>query len=466
MIQSTENTSSNNNGQSTTNGRAKPRIPPHGGMRDSRTFRRVVYFIAGSLGLAAITAAASSLRTVTLSATEAPPLASIAKFVDVFGPTVVDSYQVPRSYTGMVAARRKSDLGFELPGKLVLVSFDVGNEVSAGASLATLDVRHLKTKREELVARLEQSQAVLDELTAGPRPEVISIAQAEVRKLSAQLELLKIQDGRQARLLQQNAVSRDAYDVTRFSLKARKADLAAAEHRLEELTNGTRPEQIAAQKAALKQLSVQIADVDVDLEKSVLFAPFVGVIAERFVDEGKVVQAGTPVFQLIESHALEAWIGVPPEEAKRLDVGCTYPVTVEGKSYEARVSGVLPAVDRNTHTQTVILNLPKPASQAVVDGQVVRLQLETQVEEEGMWVPTTALEKSSRGLWSCYVLEESNETNTDHETFRIARRYVEVLHSDGVRAFARGTIGANEKIVSGGTHRNVPGQLVRIGKEL
>jgi hypothetical protein len=83
-----------------------------------------------------------------------------------------------------------------------------------------------------------------------------------------------------------------------------------------------------------------------------------------------------------------------------------------------------------------------------------------------MWLPTTALEKSSRGLWSCYVLEKSSDTNTNPEAFRIARRYVELLHSDGVRAFVRGTIGSGEKIVSGGTHRNVPGQLVRIGREL
>lgn len=465
MIQSTKNKSSNNNGQPAAHGRAKPRTRLPSVWRDSRRVRRVAYSIVGSLGLIAITVAASNLRAITHSTTEARSSASIAKVVDVFRPTVVDSYQVPRSYTGTIVARRKSDLGFELPGKTVQISFDVGDQVNAGATLATLDVQHLKMKREELIARRQQAQAVLDELTAGPRKEAIAVAQAEVRKLASQIDLLEIQDARRKRLLQQNAVAREEYDVTRYSLEARKADLAAAEHKREELTNGTRPEQIAAQKAVLKQLAVQIANVDVDLEKSVLRAPFAGIIAGRFVDEGKVVQAGAPVLQLLESHALEAWIGVPPPEAKRLDAGGEFSVTVEGEDYEARVSGVSPAVDRDTHTQTVILDLPELASQAIADGQVVRLQLEARVAEEGMWVPTTALEKSSRGLWSCYVLEKSSDT-TNPETFRIARRYVELLHSDGARAFVRGTIGSDERIVSGGTHRNVPGQLVRIGKEL
>jgi multidrug efflux pump subunit AcrA (membrane-fusion protein) len=386
--------------------------------------------------------------------------------VDAFQPTVVASYEVTRSYTGTIVARRKTDLAFELPGKVVQVLFDVGDEVNAGAPLAALDVDHLKTKREELVARQAQAQSVLDELTAGARQETIAMAQAEVRRLASQTELLEIQHTRLKRLLESNAVSRDEYDVTHYSLQARRAEFAAAKHKLEELTNGTRPERIAAQDAARKQLSVQIVDVDVDLEKSVLRAPFAGKIGARFADEGKVVQAGTPVFQLLEAHVLEAWVGVPRHKAKQLNVGEERSITIESAAYEARVSAVLPTVDRDTHTQTVILDLPEIASQAVADGQVVRLQLEARVAEEGMWVPTTALEKSSRGLWSCYVLEKSKDTSADPGTFRIARRYVELLHSDGARAFVRGTIGPDEKIVSGGTHRNVPGQLVRIGKEL
>lgn len=463
MIQLSPNTKSSNNGQATTGDRSE--LPSSrsrsSGRQGSRRTWRIVYSVTAVSGLVAMVVGASTMRGATSSTTEAEPSAKAVP-VDAFQPTVFDSYQVTRGYTGTIVARRKSDLGFEFPGKVVRILFDAGQEVEAGAALALLDVKNLKTKREELVARQEQAQAVLDELTTGPRVETIAMAHAEVRRLASQIELLEIQHTRRKRLLEKNAISRDEYDVTHYSLQARRAEFAGAKHKLEELTNGTRRERIAAQRAALKQLSVQIANVDVDLEKSVLRAPFAGKVAARFMDEGKVVQAGTPVVQLLEAHALEAWVGVPPQESTRVKVGEERSITVEGAKYEGRVARVLPNVDPGTHTQTVILDLPESASQAVADGQVVRLQLKTRVDEQGMWVPTTALEKSSRGLWSCYVIEESEHGS---EAFRIARRYVELLHSDGARAYVRGTIVPGERIVSGGTHRNVPGQLVRLGKE-
>ena len=390
------------------------------------------------------------------------PLAPPGVPVHVLRPVLVDSYQVTRRYSGTIVARRKTDLGFELPGKVIQVLFDVGEQVEEGEVLAVLDAKHLTTKREMLVARKQQAQSVLDELVAGPRQEAIRIAEAEVRRLSAQKELLEVQFARREKLLLERAVSRDEYDVTRYTLESRTAEHAAAKQRLKELTNGTRVEQISAQQAALRQLSAQIASADVDLEKCVLRAPFSGRIAARSVDEGKVVQAGSVVFRILESDALEAWIGVPPTEARQLELGGVLPIVVDGNDLQSRVSRILPTVDRSTYTQTVVLDVLELTSQTITDGQLVRLQLKTRIAEEGIWLPTTALEKSSRGLWSCYVLEDTD----DQETFRVARRYVELLYSDGARVFVRGTITEADQIVSDGTHRTVPGQLVRVGEEV
>jgi multidrug efflux pump subunit AcrA (membrane-fusion protein) len=461
MIQLLSNTMARTNGQASVDGRSETASSPPSRRKLSRSTWRMLYSSIALSGVIAMILATRIMQDALSSTTEAN-LSAKAVPVDVFQPIEDGSYQVARGYTGTIVARRKSDLGFELPGKLVQVLFDAGDHVDAGALLARLDTEHLTKKREELIARQAQAQAVFDELTAGPRKEAIAFAQAKVHQLASQLELLEIQHARQKRLLQQNAVSREEYDISYYSLAARKADHAAAEHKLEELKNGTRPEQIAAQQAVLNQLTAQIADVDVELKKSSLHAPFAGKVAARIMDEGKVVQAGTSVVQLLEADALEAWIGVPPQETTRLNVGEERSITIEGAQYKARVARVLPNVDPDTQTQTVILDLLESASQFVADGQVVRLELNTQVDEQGMWVPTTALEKSSHGLWSCYALE-----NSEHgaEAFRIERRYVELLHSDGARAYVRGTIAPGEKIVSGGTHRNVPGQLVRLGKD-
>jgi hypothetical protein len=48
--------------------------------------------------------------------------------------------------------------------------------------------------------------------------------------------------------------------------------------------------------------------------------------------------------------------------------------------------------------------------------------------------------------------------------FRVARRDLEVLHTESDRVLVRGTLQAGEQVITGGTHRVVPGQVVRLAK--
>ena len=362
-------------------------------------------------------------------------------------------------------ARRKADLGFEQPGKLTYVLVDAGDCVEAGEPLAELDVQQLKVYRDELLAKQKQAQSLLDELISGPRKETIGAARATITKIESRINLQQQVHKRRERLVSQNAVSQEEFEESTAELKASQAELEQAQHELLELTNGTRPEKLDVQRAVLNQIALQIKNVDVQLDKSVLRAPFSGTIAKRLVDEGNVLPTGTPIFQLLETQVLEAWIGIPPEFASALTVGDKFMVLVEGTHFPAVLSRVLPVVDRSTHTQTVILDItPRTSTDNIADGQIARLDLETTIDELGIWIPTTALEKSSRGLWTCYVLKENREN--DGNSWQIDRRYVELLHSDGERAFVRGTIDPGELIVNEATHRNVPGQFVRVGREV
>ena len=147
--------------------------------------------------------------------------------------------------------------------------------------------------------------AKLDEMVAGPRDEDIAAARARLESLQSQVELLRLQNARQKRLLAEHATSTDQYEQTKFGLQARQSQLDEAKHDLSELLNGTRKEQIAAQQASVAELDAAIADIDVGIRKSTLTAPFDGTIARRLADEGTVVEQGHPVFRLIEDRVLE-----------------------------------------------------------------------------------------------------------------------------------------------------------------
>lgn len=92
---------------------------------------------------------------------------------------------------------------------------------------------------------------------------------------------------------------------------------------------------------------------------------------------------------------------------------------------------------------------------AVLNGDLAEVALARTVAAGGFWLPATALAESVRGLWSCFVAEPDGEGR-----HRIARRDVEVLHTETDRVYVRGTLEDGEQVVTSGVHRLVPGQRV------
>ncbi|NEP17788.1 MAG: efflux RND transporter periplasmic adaptor subunit [Leptolyngbya sp. SIO4C1] len=373
----------------------------------------------------------------------------------------VDGYETTRTYTGEVAALRASDLGFERSGELETVLVQEGDLVTAGTPLAQLDTRNLQTQRQQLEADQAQALAVLAELEAGPRVEAIAAAEASVRQLEQDLALQRTQRERREFLYEQGAISKETLDEFTYGQGALQAQLEEARSRLEELRNGTRPEQIRAQQAVVQQLDAAIAGVDVNIQKSTLRSPFAGIVSSRKVDEGTVVGAGQSVVRLVEDAALEARIGMPTTTVSRLQPGDTQTVTLNGDRYEATVTAVLPEVDPETRTQVVVLQLDRAAVPHINPGQTVRAEIAETVPTEGIWIPTSALTQDIRGLWSAYLIVPTEDRE---DRFEIQPQSVEILHQESNRALVRGTLQTGDRVVANGVHRLVPGQQVRLNQ--
>ena len=370
---------------------------------------------------------------------------------------LVNSYQTLQSYTGEVVARLESEVGFERGGKLVQVLVNEGDRVNQGAELAKLDTTNLTAQLRSLIAQKAQATARLTELKNGARKEQIAAAEARVRDLEKQLKLEQLKRDRRDYLYQEGAISAEQLDEVAFNSKALAERIASAKSNLAELINGTRYEQIAAQQAVVEQLSAQIADLEITIAKSTLKSPFSGIIAVRHLDEGTVAENGQAIFRLVSESQPEVRIGVPINVAAQLSSGSRQVVKIGGKTYQAHVKSVLPEVDPATRTRTVVLRLDSTAK--VSPQEIARLPITQTIATAGYWLPVTALVKGERGLWSCYavVASNSNEANT----YQIERRLVEVLETNGEQVLVKGTLRDGEAIVTEGTQRLVPGQLVR-----
>ncbi|MEO1068648.1 MAG: efflux RND transporter periplasmic adaptor subunit [Cyanobacteria bacterium J06638_6] len=385
---------------------------------------------------------------------EAP--AAVALPVEVTTLTPVNGYTVERQYTGELVAQRRSALGFEQGGTVVALLVDEGDRVAAGQPLARLDTRSLAAQRQQLGAQRDQAIAALNELQNGPRQQSIAAAQAAVGDLEQQLALAKTQRDRRADLYERGAISREELDQQTFGTSALENRLAQAQSELDELLAGTRPEQIAAQGARVRQLEANIQAVDVDISKAVLTAPFDGRISDRAVDEGVVVSGGQTVLQLTEGSETEARIGLPADVASTVSLGSAQTVLVENRPFPATVTALLPELESSSRTVTVVLKLD--TSEDLTLGQTAQLVLNDTQPTAGFWLPATALVQGEQELWSVYVAE----TSEDAETAAVARQPVEIVHTEGDRVLVQGLVQPGDRVITAGTHRVVPGQAVSV----
>lgn len=319
-------------------------------------------------------------------------------FVETMAIVPLDRYEVQRVFSGTVRSRRASQLGFERGGLVQKVFVDEGDRVKEGQLIAKLDTAQLRAARRRVAASLDEAQAGVG-----------------ITSLTAD---------RLTQLADEQYISRQSADEARFSLQAAEA----------------------------KQLQLRAAleQIDVDLRKSRLIAPFSGVVSTRLVDEGTVVAAGSPVVRFRESEEQEAVIGLP--RSIQIELGSTQELQLDGRSFDAKVTALINDVNARTRTVTAIFELPTDV--AAADGQVVDLVNGREVADSGFWVPTTALTEGLRGTWTVYSVEQ------DGDAFVVQREAVEVLHAETDRVFVRGTLEPSERIISTGLHRVVPGQRV------
>lgn len=370
-------------------------------------------------------------------------------------PRPAEGYRRRFAYPGELEFRREAALAWESPGRVLDVAVDEGARVAAGDLLATLESDRARAQLDALVAQRAREAARLAELEAGPRAQTIEVARAEVARLEAGRDLAVSERDRAVELWERDSVSEAERDAAVAAELAAAARLAAARHALEEFEEGTRAEELDRQRAVVAQLEAQVELARIELADRELRAPFAGVVTLRGIDEGDVVAAGDPAFELAEVGALEARIGVPAIRLEQLGALERVTLEVRGETVEAVVRATVPRLDDGTRTADVIVALDADDSPRFVAGEVAKLVVEVDVSQEGFWIPRTALVPGARGTWSAYAL-----AGADLRRATVVRRDVAVLWTEGDLALVEGQLDGEDRIVLEGIDRVVPDQVV------
>lgn len=121
-------------------------------------------------------------------------------------------------------------------------------------------------------------------------------------------------------------------------------------------------------------------------------APMAGVVLERAVARGAVVEAGATLATLVDPSSLWALVDVPEGEAGSVAVGQAVHITVAGVLHEATIEQLSPSVDPRTRTVRARATLANPGGRLRA-GQLARARIHVATAERAVAVPRAAIQR-------------------------------------------------------------------------
>jgi len=297
---------------------------------------------------------------------------------------------------GTVVSRSEAFLSAEVEGRLVSVA-DVGSSVAAGEVIALIEDTGLRLRAQELAA--------------------------EVTRAEARLRFLEAELARFQRLAETNLAAASQIDQARSERDIAVGDLAVVGSRLSQLED--------------------------QLDRTRITAPFPGVVAERVANAGERVAVGTRVIRLVNPNSLEIVARAPLNYYRFVRPGDELAVSIgAAMMFHVPVRTLVSVGDEARHVFELRLDL----AESLPVGQTVRVTVPTADVREVLAVPRDALVLRGDGI-AVFIIDDDNTARRIRVTTGIG---------EGDLIEVSGPIQAGDKVVIRGNERLRPGQAVSV----
>ncbi len=329
-----------------------------------------------------------------------PPEESDATSESPAKPTVPDEQAQPLTTVAAPATIQAffvTDLYAKDSGYVSQINNDIGDHVKTGQVLAIIRDPELHEQFEKAQAAVGQAEAALD------------VAKYQLAGFEADLALQRVTLQRQTELFVGKAFTAQGLDEARA-----KEDVLSAMVETGKAKIGLAEADLRAAKAEVKRLRAL-------LEYDKIIAPFDGVVTNRLVNLGDLVQAATatrttPLFTCQKIDVLRVFAFVPESSASAIRPGTraeVKPYDPAAPTVEGAVTRIARALDPATRTMRVEIDLPN-SDEKLQPGTYARVTFAIEPSgtgaakpqsiidnggtRRGTFVPTNGAAAPSRGL--------------------------------------------------------------------
>ena len=297
---------------------------------------------------------------------------------------------------GTVVSRNDAKLAAEVEGRLLEVA-DVGTFASRGDEVAKIEDTTIKLRRDELLAEVERAEA--------------------------RLKYLESEEGRYVRLAESNLTAATKLEETRSDRDVSRSELRVAKSRL--------------------------AQVEDQLDRTSIKAPFGGIVVERLMMPGERVDVGRNVVRMVDQQHLEVIARAPLEYYSYVRAGQQLKLRTGPVNTSGTVRTVVAVGSENTHQFELRLDIE---SNRFPVGQTLRVSIPTSNAREALVVPRDALVLRPEGITLFVVGEDKKAQQLTVTTGIDAGDRIEVM----------GELKDGDTVIVRGNERLRPGQTVSI----
>lgn len=308
------------------------------------------------------------------------------------------------SLTATVEAFEQVSLYAKVSGFVKSLPVDIGDHVSKGQVLATLEVPELQQQYVQASGTLAQSRA-------------------QVVKASAESKLAETIFVRSKALRAKDAITQQEMDEALAQYETARAGVDVAR----------------SQEQSAQARVTELRDL---LAYAQITAPFGGIVTRRFVDPGSLMQAATssnnvtPLITVARIDLVRVFIDVPEGSAAYVHRGA--PATLEvaaiqGRKFKGSVTRYSEALDPATRTMRTEVDLPN-ADTALRPGMYGTLGITLETRANALSLPRSVVRQDDRGQ-VIYVLLDGKAVERKVSLGLESDQRVEIV--DGVDDSAR-----------------------------
>lgn len=284
-----------------------------------------------------------------------------------------------RTFSGTMEPATRVSIAARVGGRIARMAVDLGDQIERDQVIAEIDAAELDQAVRQAAADLAVAKATVTE------------AKASAEFSTRSLERLEVLD-------KDGIASESELDAARAQASARQASVTVAQARVERAEAALGVAQL--QRSEANVLATWSSEDDPSASEAAQVAetvrgPSIRAIAERYVDEGELVNAGTPLVMIVGLQPLVAVVFVPERDYAKVQPGAVASLATDaypGEFFNGVVSRVAPVFSRTTRQVRVELTVDNQELR-LKPGMFVRATLELDRADQALVIPFEAITK-------------------------------------------------------------------------